>query len=86
MDKTIDTSRTVAVAGSIFGTVWKLIWSIVGLIVAGGSTAWLMQLARESDEYPIVFYVLAAFGTLFALVSLGRIIECGTFLRISTMS
>jgi hypothetical protein len=86
MVETIDTSRTIAVYGSRFGTVWKLIWSIVGFLVAGGLTALLIGLALHDQPIVPVFllYVLSGLGVLLTLASLASIIECGMFLKISS--
>jgi hypothetical protein len=83
MVEAIDTSRTIAVNGSRFGTVWKLIWSIAGLLVAGGLTALLILFASHDHVPAFIFYVFAGIAAIFVLGSLVSIIECAMFLRIS---
>lgn len=94
MDKTIDsidTSRTVVINGSTLGTVWKLVWSAIGLFVAGGLVALLMALLLEdrSGSRPPVYFLMAIgyfFVFLFALMvilCIGEIYQCWKFLKIS---
>jgi hypothetical protein len=85
MDKPIDTSRTVAIVASRFGTIWKLVWSIAGLLVAGPLTALLILLASQDNTGlpAFIFYVFAGIAAIFVLGSLVSIIECAMFLKIS---
>jgi hypothetical protein len=94
MDKTIDsidTSRTVVIPGSRLGTVWKLIWSAIGLLVAGGLVTLLMTLlltAQPSSGGPDYFFMAIGylFVFLFALMviaCIGNIYLCRKFLKIS---
>jgi len=85
MDKPIDTSRTVAIVGSRFGTIWKLVWSITGLLVTGALIALLILLASEGQVGVPAFmlYIFAGIASIFALGSLVSIIECGMFLRVA---
>jgi hypothetical protein len=97
MDKTIDaidTSRTVVIAGSRLGTVWKLLWSAIGLLVAGGLVALLMSLLLAersgSGDHAAVLYLPMAIGYLlaflFALMAIFCIVtmfECRKFLKVS---
>lgn len=85
MDQPVDTSRTVAIVASRFGTIWKLVWSIVGLLVAGALTALLILLASEGQVSvpPFILYVFAGIVAVFALACLVSIIDCGMFLKIA---
>jgi hypothetical protein len=92
MDKAIDTSRTVTIVGSTFGTVWTLVWSAIGGFAAGGVAVWLMKLllAPNSGDVKPIEYVLMATGYLFAflfaliaLLCIGSIFQCWKFLKIS---
>jgi hypothetical protein len=94
MDKlidSIDTSRTVVIAGSRLGTVWKLIWSAIGLFVAGGLVVLLMSLLLEerSDSRDPVYilmvigYVFVFLFALMVVLCIGTIFECRKFLKIS---
>ncbi len=94
MDKTIDsidTSRTVVITGSTLGTVWKLIWSAIGLLVAGGLAVLLMTrllTAPPSSGGPDYFFMAMGyfFVFLFALIVIvctGNIFQCRKFLKIS---
>jgi hypothetical protein len=94
MDKvidSIDTSRTVVITGSRLGTVWKLVWSAIGLVAAGGVVVLLMALLlepRPNSEGPVYFFV--AIGYLFVflfglmvILCIGNIVQCRNFLKIS---
>lgn len=94
MDKTIDsidTSRTVVITGSTLGTVWKLVWSAIGLVAAGGVVVLLMTLllgAQPSSGGPDHFFMAIGylFVFLFALMVIAcaaNIFLCWKFLKIS---
>jgi hypothetical protein len=85
MDTAIDTSRTVAVDGSTFGTVLSLVMSIIALLALGVLTTFFVLFALAMGDTVFVFFscVLAGGCALGAFVSLMRIRECGKFLRIS---
>ncbi len=94
MDKTIDsidTSRTVVISASTLGTIWKLVWSAIGLFVAGGLVVVLMTLllaARPGSEDLSYFQMAIGylFVFLFALIviaCIGNIVQCRNFLKIS---
>jgi hypothetical protein len=94
MDKVIDaidTSRTVVIAASRLGTVWKLIWSVIGLLVAGGLVALLMTLlltaqpASGGSDYffmALGYFFVFVFG-LMVILCIGNIVQCRNFLKIS---
>jgi hypothetical protein len=94
MDKTIDaidTSRTVVIAGSRLGTVWKLIWSAIGLPVAGGLAVLLMTLlltAQPSSGGSDYFFMALGYFFVFVfalmvILCIGNIVQCRNFLKIS---
>ena len=94
MDKTIDsidTSRTVVITGSRLGTIWKLIWSAIGLFIAGGLVVLLMALLlqdqpnyRGADKFlTVIGYVFVFLFALMVILCIGTIFECRKFLKIS---
>ena len=85
MDTAIDTSRTVAVDGSTFGTVLSLVMSIIALLALGVLTTFFVLFALAMGDTVFVFFsgVLAGGCALGAFVCLMRIRECGKFLKIS---
>jgi hypothetical protein len=86
MDTAIETSRTVAVDGSMFGTVLSLVMSIIALLALGILTTFFVLFAIAMGDTVFVFFscVLAGGCALGAFVSLMRIRECGKFLKISS--
>ena len=93
MDNTIDsidTSRTVVIAGLRLGTVWKMVWSAIGLLAAGGVIVLLMKLlltAQPSsgpDKFLMVFgYVFVFLFGLMVILCTGNIVQCRNFLKIA---
>jgi hypothetical protein len=89
-----NTSRTVVIAGLRLGTAWKLVWSAIGLFVAGGLVVLLMKLLLASrsgsgDLEPVfllpmvVGYLFAFIFTLMAIGCIRTIFQCWKFLKIS---
>jgi hypothetical protein len=97
MDKTIDlvdTSRTVVIAGSRLGTVWKLVWSVIGALVASGAVVLLivlLQMEKPSVERlgsilylsMAIGYLLVLLCTVMAILCIVTIFQCRRFLKIS---
>src|SRR5262249_3256368 len=86
MNSAVDTSRTVAVAGSTFGTVFGLVMSITALVALGILTGFFVLFAIAMGDTVFVFFscVLAGCCALGAFVCLMRIREAGRFLNISS--
>jgi hypothetical protein len=94
MNKTIDsidTSRTVVIAGATLGTVWRLVLSAIALFVAGGLAVLLMtRLLTAPPSSGGADYFFMAMGYffvfLFALIVIvctGNIFQCWKFLKMS---
>jgi hypothetical protein len=85
MDEAIDTSRTVAIDGSTFGTVLSLVVSIIALLALGILTAFFLLFAATMGDTAFVFFswILAGCCVLGAFVCLMRIRECAKFLKVS---
>jgi len=91
----IDTSRTVVVAGSTAGTRWKLVKSAVGILVGSGLVALLINLLMTAKPDPanvdgVFYYVLVGLGYflvflfgLMVLTCIGTIFECRKYLKMS---
>ena len=94
MDKvidSIDTSRTVVITGSRLGTAWRLVWSAIGLVAAGGVVVLLMALLlepRPNSEGPVYFFMAIGYFFVFlfglmVILCIGNIVQCRNFLKIS---
>ena len=94
MDKTIDsidTSRTVLIRGSTLGTAWKLVWSAIALLVAGGLAVLLMTrlltappISGGADYFFMAMgYFFVFLFALIVIVCAGNIFQCWTFLKMS---
>ena len=85
MNRPIDTSRTVVVEGSTFGTVLSLLVSIIALLALGILTAFFLLFAITMGNALFVFFscILAGGCGLSAFACLRRIRECGKFLTVS---
>jgi hypothetical protein len=85
LDRAIDTSRTVVIEGSKFGTVLSVMMSTIALIALGILTAFFVLFAVTMGNTAFVFfsYILAACCALGAFACVMKIRECGKFLKIS---
>jgi len=90
----IDTSRTIVVAGSTAGTRWKLVRSTIGILVGSGLVALLVSLLWTAAPGPaadgFLYYCLVGLGYflvfffgLMVLACIGTIFECRKYLKMS---